>query len=484
MASIGKAIVKGAFWLAAETWGRQAALFIVFLFLASYLGPEALGLAALAMSVPQILVILVAQGVPDALMQRKDADDIHFDTAFWFQIGFGAVISFAIWLSAGLIAAGLGLPALEELISWTSLIVFIQSISTVPAAFLKRNLKFKLFAVRALIGVVTGGVVGIGLAVAGYGVWSLIAMQIARASVEMVVLLVGSGWFPRVRFDVRRLKDLLRFGTPLVGQSFVYMFMEEVPKLGLGLAVGPIAVGIYALGRRFLDFFFELFTRPIVSLAMPAVSRLQDEPDKVDAFFNRALRMSLFIGIPSFAGFAAVAPVFVPLAFGDAWIGAIMTVQLMMVLGFSRTVESITGWTMIALGHSGLTFKIVIGRLLMTLLAVFVGAQFGVEATVLMLIATGLLYLPVFLYFTNSVGNIQVGRPFGMVPALLAATGLMFVCVSALVRVGVSGGSEIVTLAVAVALGALVYGVAAIFLMRPDLLEVRALLFKMRRQAP
>ncbi|SJM32197.1 Polysaccharide biosynthesis protein (fragment) [Mesorhizobium delmotii] len=125
-------------------------MFGVFVVLARHLGPEAFGLAALAMVVRKILAAPVTRGLPDANIQREEIDPIHLGSAFRLLAATGVAITALIWISAGAIAAAFDQPCLEALVKWTSAIVVIQAFGVVPAAVLKRQLNFRLFAVARL----------------------------------------------------------------------------------------------------------------------------------------------------------------------------------------------------------------------------------------------------------------------------------------------------------------------------------------------
>ena len=142
MKAIGGAIITGAAWVAVETWGRQFAMFAVFVILARHLGPEAFGLAALAMVMPTIVAVPVTRGIPEALIQRPNIEFIHFDSAFWLLAVTGSVLSGLVWGFAGVIAAAFSQPVLEELVRWTSIVIVLQSLAAVPAAILQAPASF------------------------------------------------------------------------------------------------------------------------------------------------------------------------------------------------------------------------------------------------------------------------------------------------------------------------------------------------------
>lgn len=480
MSVFGKQIASGAFWAAAETWGRQVSMFAVFVVLARHLGPEAFGLAALAMVVPNILAAPVTRGLPDAIIQRAEIDPIHLDSAFWLLVATGATISAAIWISAGAIAAAFDQPQLEALVRWTSAIVAIQAFNVVPAALLKRELSFRLFAVRTLTGSVCGGTLGVGMAIAGFGVWSLIWMQLTKATIETTVILFGSSWKPGFRFSYARVRELFGFAGPLVLQTLWNLGNDELPKIVLGAFLGPSAVGIYALARRPLDLLVEFLLWPLMAITMPTVSRIQAQPDKINSFFNTTIRVAGIIGFPAFFGFAAIAPVAVPFIFGQHWSVGVVAVQILMVLGIQRTVDGICAYTILALGRSGLLLKL---NMIYTVLAIVLiagGVQVSFGWAIAGLVASNVALLPIFLVQIQRIAHIDVLRPLVIFPRLALASTLMFAVVSAWLRGAPASAPPSLVLGGGILIGAAVYAAASFVLVRPDLLNARNFVIGLR----
>jgi len=480
MTSLGSKIVFGTFWTAVETWGRQAVMFAVFVILVRHLGPEAFGLAALSMVAPVLLAVPVTRGLPEALIQRAEIDPIHFHSVFWLLVVTGAVLSGLIWLFAGVIADIFGQPVLKDLIRWTSLIVVIQSFSGVPIAVLKRQLNFRLFALRTIVGTIAGGSLGVVLAFSGYGMWSVIWMQIAKSLVETIVLLAGSTWSPKLQFSWSRCSELFGFGGPILGQSLWNFVNDEMPKVILGLFLGPYAVGVYAMARRPLEFLAEAFLGPLVNMTMPAVSRVQSEPGKINRFFNASVRLTGIVAFPAFVGFAAIAPVAVPFVFGEQWVSGILAVQILMLLGLQRAVDSICALMILALGHSGLILKLnftytVLGAILLT-----AAAQVSLNTTILALVATNLMLLPIFLFCVQRIGHVDIRKPLAIYPRLALAAGLMFAAVAAWLAVAPANLSPVMLIVGGIAVGAVTYLGAAVVLVRPDLLNARDFFLRLR----
>ncbi|TIM25147.1 MAG: lipopolysaccharide biosynthesis protein, partial [Mesorhizobium sp.] len=313
--------------------------------------------------------------------------------------------------------------------------------------------------------------------------WSLVWMLVAKTAVETAVILFGSAWRPRLRYSHARCRDLFGFAGPLIGQSLWAFFNEEIPKVLLGSFLGPYAVGVYAVARRPLDFLSEAFLGPLTAVTMPTVARVQTEPAKINAFFNASIRVAAIAGFPAFLGFAAIAPVAVPFIFGPQWVSGVVAVQILMLLGLQRTIDSICALTILALGHSGLFLGLNISYTVLAVVLLTAAVHIDLETTMAALLASNLLLLPVFLFLVHHVAHIDVLKPLTILPRLLAAALLMFAAVTAWLVAAPASTPQGFLIAGGIIIGAVVYGAAAIVLLRPDLLDARDMLLRLRRPA-
>lgn len=479
--AIGTRIVRSAAWSAAETWGRHAFSFLIVVVLARQLTAEEFGLAALAMAAPLVLGVLVTTGVPDALVQRPELEPIHLDSAFWLLVSIGLGVTLLVWLAAATIARVLGEPRLAGLVHWTCTIVLLQSFGSVSAAVLRRRLDFRLFALRTTVGTAVGGLTGIALALAGYGVWSLVVMQIVRVAVESTILLGFGSWRPRLRFSLARCRDLSGFSLPLVVQSLWNFLNDELPKVILGVFIGTSAVGIFAFARRPVEFLTQCFVGPVIAITMPAVSRLQHEPERINDFFLKATRIAALIGVPAFVGFGAVAPRAVPLVFGAHWAEAVPAVQLLMSLGLFRILDSLTGLSLLAMGHARLLLKMNILYTGFVLLVVPPATLLGVNAAVAGVVLCNLALLPIFFVLAKRLAGIDVLPAMASIPRLALCCAVMVGAIGLVRPVAPADDLTILVLAAEIAAGAAAYAAAAALLLPGELHLAATLLGRLRR---
>ncbi len=190
--------------------------------------------------------------------------------------------------------------------------------------------------------------------------------------------------------------------------------------------------------------------------------------------------MTALAAFPIFIGFAAVAPLAVPFIFGKQWESAVLAIQIITPQAVVRTVDALCAYTILALGYSGLVLRLNISFTVLAAIPVVLASRISVEAMLAAMVACNLALLPFFLLFAQRIARINIRQPLGVFPRLAIASSLMFAAVTA-VRLGAPENTpQIVTIGSAVVIGAIVFGAAAIALMRPDLQAARDLLLKMR----
>lgn len=480
MPSLGHKIVSGAIWTAAASWASQIIAFGVFVALARFLSPQQFGLATLAMLPPFFLSLFVTCGVVDALVQRREIESGHLDSAFWLLCAAGFFLSGLIFVGSGLLADFFHQPELRELLRWSCLVIAVESFAVVPTALLRRELAFRTLALRALFASAVSAAVGVGMAAAGYGVWSLIAYQLVRTAAGTSLVFVGARWLPSFSFSRARAAELLPFAKPIVAQALLGFFNGELPTFFLGVFLGPTAVGVFSFARRPFQVLWDVCITPLISLVMPTVSRIQDDPEKTDRFFNAALRMTALCAFAIFIGFAAVAPVAVPVIFGPQWSGAVVVVAILTPLAILMIIDALCVYTILALGHAALVLKLKAAFSVAALGPIIWAARISPEALAVTVVVCQLAFLPLMMISARRVAGIDVRRPLDIFPKLTLVSLLMFVAARAAQLSAPAHAPQLAVLAFAILVGAAVYVAGAFGLARGDLELASRLVLKTR----
>src|SRR5690606_17044303 len=145
-----------------------------------------------------LLTPFVDQGFGDAIVQRKDLEPDHLNSAFWASVGAGVILCITSWLIADHVAAIYREPRLGQIIRALSPLFVLSGLSSAQQGILRRRLAFKSLAVRTSAGSLAGGFSGITLAAFGFGVWSLVVQSLMMALVSTVLLWRVSDWRPRL----------------------------------------------------------------------------------------------------------------------------------------------------------------------------------------------------------------------------------------------------------------------------------------------
>lgn len=337
-------------WSVVAVGGQQGLTALLSFVLALLVGPEAFGTIAIAMVYVVFVQLLVRQGMIQTLVQRRDLDDTHVDSAFWMVVAGSLVLSGLSIAASGPLASLNDLPALRAVIIWLSPLVLLQGLSVVQEALLRRRMAFRSLALRTLTSVGVGGVVGIGLASAGAGVWALVGQQLTMATAAIVVLWHASGWRPRLRFSALHARELLGFSAGSALGSLGNFASSRADALLIGVLLGPIAVGLYRLAARLTEIVTDVFTRSIQQVALPELSRLQGDAERFRARTLDVVRLTSVVTIPLLGVLAAGStPLFELL--GDDWAPATTALQVLCAVTAVRSVMLVNAAVVLAAGR-------------------------------------------------------------------------------------------------------------------------------------
>jgi O-antigen/teichoic acid export membrane protein len=329
-------------WSYAATWGEKAFGAFFTFFLAALLGPRDFGVVSIAVVYVLFLQMLLDQGLATALIQKKNLEPEHLDAVFWTDLILSLVfVLSSIFLSRWWAAVNHA-PQAAALISVLSLCIPIEGLAIVQKSLLARDMDFKSLSIRSNVSVLMGGAVGVGMAYAGCGVWSLVGQQITRDFTALILLWRLSQWRPQLEFSWRHLKDLMSFSVSnFIAQLGVFAD-TYASAIVLGLFFGPVAVGLYRLADRVMSTVLSAATSSIQAVSLPEFSRFQDQPVELRKSVLTCIRLSSTVTLPALAGMAAVsAPLMATV--GPQWIPAARVLQVLCVLGMFFVFAFFTG---------------------------------------------------------------------------------------------------------------------------------------------
>ncbi len=473
-ASLRTRAAKGVFWTATGAWVRQLEIVVVIAILARLLEPADFGLVAFAAVFVGFTHVVADEGLVDALVQRKELEREHLDAAFWTTIGFAVVLTLLLAALAVPIAMLLGKEELAPVLLVLSLSIPIASTSLVQRGLLTREMKFRSLTLRSLCAITVGGVCGVTAAFSGFGVWSLVVQNLAGVTTGTLVLWRVTDFRPRFAFSYRHCRDLLGFGSNVVGYRLLIYFTRHVDEFLIGAFLGPAALGLYTVGYRMLRMLIQITSSLIDRVSFPLYSKLQDKPTRLKAAFYKSTTFAALIAFPVFLGAAVLAPQVVEVLFGPKWDESIPVMQLLALFGLVQVLTYLNGTTIKALGKPGWLVVIVGITAALKVGAFLVAVQYGLVAVALAAVCVGYAVAPLYYFGVRRLVAVDLAEYWRslrmpLLGSLLAAATMLGV------RYLLEDARSLVVLAVAGVLGGTVY-YAAVRLLAPPLAgEVRDL---------
>ena len=393
--NIKQKTIQGVFWAAIQNWGSQAGSLLVFIILARLLSPGDFGLVALANVIIIFTQVFVEQGLAAALIQRPELSSKYINTVFWTQIFLACVLTTITFISASLLAEIFHQPQLTSIIQWLSILFVISALGHTQRALVKRKFNFQVLANAALLGIFLAGIVGIFMAFNGWGAWSLVGQQMTYESVEVIVLWWANSWRPKWQFSETHLFEVLHFSINLLGEKLVVFFNQRTDQLLIGYFLGEVALGYYAIAHRILQVMTQLLIETIIQVALPTLSRLQNDSQRfLDTLYRGTLFTSL-IAFPVFLGVIILAPEIVTILFGEKWREAIPILQILIFAGIIRAVSLFQRAAYVAMGKPSLQFKLGLLNAIFNLIACLLAVKWGILAVAMAYVLSDYLVFPI-----------------------------------------------------------------------------------------
>lgn len=405
--SLKSLAVRGLFWSVVQKWGGLFFHSASLLLLTRLLSPEAFGLVALANVVVAFIRVFVEQGFAQAIVQAKEVKPENLDTAFWSSLVISLLLSGATFASADAIALQFKEPNLALVLKSLSPVFVLIALNSVQTALLQRQLKFKALAVRSLLALSIGGVVAMVMALAGFGVWSLVAQELMRALVAVVVLWQVGKWRPRLRFSFSSLRSLLSFGISIMGINVLNVVNRRSDDLLVGYYLGTAALGYYNVAYQLLLLMTQLINAPVNQVAFSAFAKLQDNLPMLRKTLYSSTKMVGLVSIPAFLFAAALAPQLVPLLFGDKWGQSIPVMQVLALIGPIHAMGGLNANLMIAMGKPSWRLGFNFLNAAVNFPAFYIAVRWGIWAVALAYVVRGYLLFPLPLLATRKLTNIS-----------------------------------------------------------------------------
>lgn len=376
--SLRQQTISGIGWSTVGSVGKQGSQFILSVILARLLTPEDFGLLGMVIVFTGTSTIFNDLGFGIALIQKKSIGEQHLSSVFWLNLGMGLLLTAVGLLLAPLIASFYSEPRLLPLIRIASSSFFIGALGIVQKNIFSRNMQFRVLAIIDLLAVLFSGSIAIGMALSGFGVWSLIGQLLCTTGLRTFLLWIYSHWHPRFIMRWQAIIELWSFSSNLLGSQLLNYGIRNIDYLLIGRFVGSVGLGIYTRAYTMMLLPTNQITAAVGRVMFPALSQIQDDLPKVKHIYLYANRIIALLTMPLMFGLLVVAKPFVLTLLGSKWEAVIPVLQILCLIGIRQPLSSTVGWIYQSQGRTDLMFRWSILAFVVTTVFFFVGVRWGV----------------------------------------------------------------------------------------------------------
>ncbi len=274
---LGTTAARGMFWTGGGQILRQMVQLISSVLLARLLVPDDFGMLGMALVIVGIGQIFADFGIGAAIVQSQTADRLVLSSCFWANLAVGVLLALAISLASPLIAAFYQRPTLAPLVVAASLTLVLSAAMVVPRSLLYKDMRFAELAKAQFLGSVGGAIVAVGLAWAGFGVWSLVIQPLAGTAITLAVSWGYARLLPKLEFSWSGIRGLVRFSVGVLGTDLLNYANRNTDSLLIGRTLGAGPLGFYSMSYQIMLYPLQQVSSVIVKVLFPTLSQLQDE---------------------------------------------------------------------------------------------------------------------------------------------------------------------------------------------------------------
>lgn len=374
--SLKKKTISGLLWSFGDLVGNQGGQFIIQIVLARMLLPEDFGLIGMILIFVAISNSITDSGFTQALIREQKVTQTDYSTVFYFNIVVSMFIYSSLYLTAPAISSFYDQPQLTMLVRVLSLGVIANSFAIIPRAMFTKEVNFKIQAKVNLTASVVSGVIAIGAALAGLGVWSLVIRQLAMNTVQSLFLSLSRKWLPSLVFSWTSFKRLFGFGWKLLISGLIDTIYTHIFFLIIGKQYSAKSLGFYTNASKFSDVAAQTLTATLQRVTYPVLSSLQDDEDRIKQTFRKIIKLSGFLIFPVMAGIAAIADPLIRLVLGEQWAGMVVYFQLLCIAGMLYPIHALNLNILQVRGRSDLYLYLEIFKSVILSLLIFLAIWF------------------------------------------------------------------------------------------------------------
>ena len=426
--------------------------------MARILTPEDFGIVALALIVWQMIALLGQMGLAAKLIQQQENVPEYANATFWLNIMVNMAIAIFAAVVSPLAADFYDNPASKLIIQILAVGFVLSAIGNTHSTLLQKRMAFKTLSILDIGLTILTNLIAVVMVLSGCGFWSLILPELFMRPARIIALWRLESWRPRFNLGLQYWKDIFGFGKFVFGTTIIRYLNINGDYLIIGKVLGAASLGLYRFGYGLANWPIENIVWVFGRVMFPAFSKLQNDIKLMQQVYLKITETISIVIFPCLFGLASVADFLIPAVYGEKWRPAVLPLKIIIAFTSVRSIATIGGQVLMALGLPEKEFKMNICQVIPLLGAVLIGSRFGIVGVAagmsLVLSAFGIW----FIMIVNKALNLPIKKLIKTVVPALVSSCALWVAVSQFLRLveAMQYGALFISL-IGIFIGALAY---------------------------
>ena len=319
---------RGLYWKFAEQFSKYGIQFLIGIFMARLLSPTDYGITALPGVFIAVATIFVGAGFGTAMVRKPELKEEDLSTAFYYSTTVGIIAYIILFCTSPWIADFYNIPVLKSLVRVSALNFLFLPLVTPQNIILQRNLDFKTPAKISVICKIVSGIIGITMALYGYGVWALVISSTFSLFAEVVIKIYAVHWYPKTGWSKESFQYLWGYGNKLMASRLLDTLYNNITPVVIGKFYTPADLGVYNRAQSYAAMPSQQATDILQGVTFPVLSKMQDNDEYLAHNYRRILKVSAFVIFPAMMLLAALARPLVIVIISAKWESCIILLQI------------------------------------------------------------------------------------------------------------------------------------------------------------
>lgn len=476
--SLKKQATFGLVWTYAQQFGNQLVGFGVSIILARLLTPAEFGLIGMIAIFVAVGNTLLHSGLNKSLIRSEDLNNEDYSTIFYYNLTVSLIIYFLIFITAPYIAIFYEQPKLTGILRVYCLSFIVTAFSAVQLARLTKKLDFKTQTIISIPSAIVGGGIGIYMAFAGYGVWSLVWSSLFSSILNTVQLWIYSKWSPELCFNTHKFRSHFKYGYKLTISELLDKVFSNIFLIVIGKYFSPAQVGFYTRAETMKQLPVNNLTNALDRVTFPLFVVIQNDDVQLKRVYKKLIKIVVFVLTPVLTFLAVLAEPTFSLLFTDKWLPAVPYFQILCITGVLLPLHSYNLNILNVKGRSDLFLKIEVLKKGLILITLLITVRLGIIP-----ILIGQVIISILAFFVNAqytgkfIGYSAIQQLKDVLPTFLLSI-IVGAIVFFLDRYQLNSNFDIVRVLMGGIIGLLLYLLSAFLLKFESLNELYNLILK------